>query len=133
MEVKTFEHIFKEKLGDSGSINGLGARNKDYPLYKAMVNHDQDGIKTGGRRKICDEVNGELAEGKRSGGRDGMERRQGGVSINLVLLADLIAIDKVFDKGGKTGPPVVMFKDNLHVEDTHMTREGRGMDSVEQG
>ena len=57
MEAETFEHIFKEKLGDSSSINGFGARNKDYPLRKAMVDHNQDRIKTGGGRKICNEVN----------------------------------------------------------------------------
>ena len=126
-----FEHIFKEKLGNSSSVNGFGARNKDYPLHKAMVNHDQDRIKAGGGKKICDNVNWELAEGERSGGRDGMERRRGGVSINLVLLADCTAIDKVFDKGGKTGPPVVVFEDSLCMEDTHMTKEKRGMNSVE--
>ena len=53
------------------------------------------------------------------------------MSINLVLLADCTAIDKVFDKGENTRPPIVMFKDSLHVEDTHMTREGRGMNSME--
>ena len=57
MEAETFEHIFKEKLGNSGGINGFGARNKDYPLHKAVVDHDQDRIKTGGEREICDEVN----------------------------------------------------------------------------
>ena len=51
--------------------------------------------------------------------------------INLVLLADCAAINKVLDKEGKTGPPIVAFKDSLCVEDTHMTREGKGMDSVE--
>ena len=70
-------------------------------------------------------------EGERSGERDGMERRRGGMSINLVLLADCTAINKVFDKGGKTRPPVVMFKDSLCAKDTHMTREGRGMNSME--
>ena len=131
METKTFEHILKEKLGNSGSINGFGARSKDYPLHKAVVDHNQDRIKTRQGRKISDEVDGELAEGERSGGWDGMESRRGGVSINLVLLADCTAIDKVFDKGGKTGPPVVMFKGSLGAEDIHMTREGRGMNSVE--
>ena len=130
MEAKTFEHIFKEKLGDSSSINGFGARNKDYPLRKAVVDHDQDRIKSGGGRKVCDEVNRELVERERSGGRDGTDRRRGGVSVNLVLLADCIAIDKVFDKGGKTGPPVIVLKDGLCVEDTHMTREGGGMNSM---
>ena len=55
------------------------------------------------------------------------------MSIDLVLLADCTAIDKVFDKEGKTRPPVVTFKDSLCAEDTHMTREGRGMNSVKQG
>ena len=53
------------------------------------------------------------------------------MSINLVLLADCTSINKVFDKGGKTGPPVIAFKDGLHMKDTHMTREGGGMNSVE--
>ena len=53
------------------------------------------------------------------------------MSVNLVLLADCIAIDKVFDKGEKTGPPVIVFKDGLCAEDTHMTREGEGMNSME--
>ena len=70
-----FEYIFKEKLGNSSGINSFGARNKDYPLYKAVVDHDQDRIKTGEGRKISDKVNQELVEGKRSGGRDGVERR----------------------------------------------------------
>ena len=55
------------------------------------------------------------------------------MSINFVLLVDCTAINKVFDKGEKTGPPVVTFKNGLGTEDTHMTREGRGMNSVEQG
>ena len=53
------------------------------------------------------------------------------MGINLVLLADCTAIDKVLDKGGKTRPPVVAFKDSLCAEDIHMTREGRGMNSME--
>ena len=32
------------------------------------------------------------------------------MSVNLVLLANCTAINEVFDKGGKAGPPVVMFK-----------------------
>ena len=55
------------------------------------------------------------------------------MSVNLVLLADCTAIDKVFDKGGKTGPPVIALKDGLRAEDTHMTREGEGMNRMEQG
>ena len=53
------------------------------------------------------------------------------MSINLVLLADCTAINKVFDKGEKTRPPVVVLKDSLGAEDTHMAREGREMNSME--
>ena len=56
MEAEMFEHIFKEKLGNSSGVNGFGARTKDYPLHKAVVNHNQDRIKTEGGRKIGDEV-----------------------------------------------------------------------------
>ena len=48
------------------------------------------------------------------------------MSINLVLLADCTTINKMFDKGEKTGPPVIVFKDGLCAEDTHMTREEIG-------
>ena len=34
MEAKTFEHIFKEELGNSSGVNGFGARNKDYRILE---------------------------------------------------------------------------------------------------
>ena len=34
MEAKTFKHIFKEKLGNSSSVNDFGARCKDYPFIR---------------------------------------------------------------------------------------------------
>ena len=44
MNSKAFEDMGEEKFSYSGCINGFGARYDDYPLRKAMVDHDQDGV-----------------------------------------------------------------------------------------
>ena len=46
MKAKAFEYVVKKELSDSGCINGFAARSKNYPLYKAMVDHDQDRIES---------------------------------------------------------------------------------------
>ena len=55
------------------------------------------------------------------------------MSVGLVLLADWATGDEVFDECGEARPPKIMFQDCLGAEDTHVTRQGRGMDRVEQG
>ena len=70
MKTEMFEYEVKKQLGDSCSVNGLLARCKNYPLSKAMVDHDHDRIKSQGRGKIGDEVNRELFEGERDSGFD---------------------------------------------------------------
>ena len=60
MEIKAFKDMGKKKLGDAGSINVFGAGSEDYPLRKAMVNHDHQGIMASGWGNIGDEVNEEL-------------------------------------------------------------------------
>ena len=45
-----------------------GAEN--YPLRKAMVDHDQQGIKARGGREVGDQVTGDLLEGARGMGFD---------------------------------------------------------------
>ena len=62
METEAFKDVGKKKLGNTGSINVFGTGSKDYPLCKAMVDHDHQGIMAGGWGKISDEVNGELPE-----------------------------------------------------------------------
>ena len=62
METKAFKDVGKKKLGNAGSINVFGAGSKDYPLCKAMVDHDHQGIMAGRWGKISDEVNGKLLE-----------------------------------------------------------------------
>ena len=57
-----FEDMGKEKLGNASSIDVFGAGSKDYPLHKAMVDHDHQGIMTSRWGEIGDEVNGKLLE-----------------------------------------------------------------------
>ena len=42
--------------------DGFLCRAENYPLCKAMVDHDQQGIKARGSREIGDEVTGDLLE-----------------------------------------------------------------------
>ena len=46
MKAKVFEYIVKKELGDFGCVNDFVARSKNYPLCKAMVDHDHDRIET---------------------------------------------------------------------------------------
>ena len=40
MEAKAFEYVVEEMFGDSDHVYSFRARNEDYPLRKAMVDHD---------------------------------------------------------------------------------------------
>ena len=71
MKTKAFEYEIKKQLGNSCGINGLLARGKNYPLCKAMVDHDHDRIEPHRRREISDEVNGQLLKGESGSGLDG--------------------------------------------------------------
>ena len=73
MKTKVFEYEIKTQLGNSCSVNGLLARCKNYPLSKAMVDHNHDRIKACRGGKVGDEVKGELFERESSGGWYGTE------------------------------------------------------------
>ena len=62
METEAFKDMGKKKLGNASSINVFGTGSKDYPLCKAVVDHDHQEIMAGRLGKISDEVNGELSE-----------------------------------------------------------------------
>ena len=70
MKTEAFEYEVKKQLSNSCSVNGLLARCKNYPLSKAMVDHDHDRVKSRGRREVGDEVDGELFERERDIGLD---------------------------------------------------------------
>ena len=100
METKAFKDMGKEKLGYAGSINVFGTGSKDYPLCKAMVNHDHQGIMARGWGKISDEVNEELLEWEKQGRGNGKQWWACGIMVHLVLLASSTTRDEGSDKGG---------------------------------
>ena len=133
MKTEAFEYEVKKQLGDSYHVNSLLARCKNYPLRKAMVDHDHDRIKPRGRREVSDEVNGELLKWESDSGCDREERGYNGVRIGLVLLADGTTSDEVLHKGRETWPPEIPFQKCFGAKDTHVTRQRGGMDGVELG
>ena len=82
MKAKAFEYIVKKELGNSGCVNGFGARSKNYPLCKAMVDYNHDRIETRGWRKVGDEVDRELFEREGGGGQYGTKGWSGGVGLD---------------------------------------------------
>ena len=59
-----FKDMGKKELGNASSINVFGAGSEDYPLCKAVVNHNHQGIMACIWGKIGDEINGKLLEWK---------------------------------------------------------------------
>ena len=68
MKTEAFEYEVKKQLGNPCSVNGFLTRCKNYPLSKAMVDHDHDRIKSRRGREVGDEVNRELFKGERDSG-----------------------------------------------------------------
>ena len=132
METKPFEYKVQKQLGNSCGVNGFMARCKNYPLCKAMVDHDHDRIKPRGRREVSNEVNGQLFKREGDIGLDWEQRWDNRVCVGLILLANGAASDKVFHEGGETRPPEIPFQDRLGMEDTHVTRQRGGVYGVEQ-
>ena len=54
---------------------------ENYPLSKAMVNHNQERVKARGYRQVSDEVARDLLEGSRGKKLDRGERWNGGMGI----------------------------------------------------
>ena len=133
METEAFKDMGKEKLGNAGSIDVFGAGSEDYPLHKAVVNHDHQGIMAGRQGEISDGVNGELPEWEGRGRGDGRQGRTCGMMVYLVLLACGAARDKGIDKGGQTRPPEVTFDDGPGAETPCMSGGGGFVQGVNKG
>ena len=58
--------MVEKKLGNFCGVHGFGARDENYPLTKAMVDHDHDRIKTVDQGKVSNEVDREVLEGARA-------------------------------------------------------------------
>ena len=63
------------------SSDGFLSGAENYPLCKAMVNHDQQRIETRGKGKVSDQVAGDLLEGVGHMGLDRSKWGNGGVYI----------------------------------------------------
>ena len=79
-----------------------GAEN--YPLCKAMVDHDQQRIKARGSREVGDQVTRDLLEGTRGMRLDWGEWGDSGVCVQLVLLASGTAINVLAHELCETQP-----------------------------
>ena len=81
VEPKTEIHFMEKEgsysLGEDGFLCGV----ENYPLCKAMVDHNQQRIETRGSGKVSDEVAGDLLEGVRCTGFDQGEQEDGGVHV----------------------------------------------------
>ena len=99
--------MVEKKKGYFCSVHGFGARGKNYPLTKAMVDHNHNRVKTIDQREISDEVDGEVLEGlgtfKGKGG-DGWDHRMG---EDFVSLANCASRNIFPDVGEEARPPVV--------------------------
>ena len=98
-------HLVKEKGSYPFSGDRFLGGAENYPLCKAMVDYNQQGVKTGGGGEVGDEVARDLLEGARGKGFDRSEWGDSGVSVQLVLLAHDIALNVFVHKLCKTGPP----------------------------
>ena len=76
-------------------------------VCKAVVDHDQERIKAGGRGEISDEITRQLLEWTGGGGADGVKGRYCGVRVGLGLLAISAAFDIFSDELSEARPPIV--------------------------
>ena len=70
-----------------------------------MLDHDQKGIKTVRKRKVSDQIAGDLLKGAGAEGWDGKEGRLGWMCVDLVLLTRSAASDITANIRGKAQPP----------------------------
>ena len=70
VEAKSFENVLEKEFPYSCCVDGFGTWDDNYPLCKAMVDHDHDRIQLPHTRKVGDEINRKLFKGKGRGGWD---------------------------------------------------------------
>ena len=80
-----------------------GAEN--YPLCKAIVDHDQQRVKARGEEEVSDEVTRDLLKGVGCERSNLGERRNSGVCVQFVLLACGTALNVLAYELYKTWPP----------------------------
>ena len=88
-------------LGGDRFLSGA----ENYPLRKAMVDHDQQRVKARGNGEVGDKVTRDLLEGTRSVGFDWGQWGDGGVGVRFILLACGAALDVLAHELCETWPP----------------------------
>ena len=89
-----------------------------------MVNHDQKGIKTIGKRKVSDQITGDLLEGAGAGGWNGEEWGSGRMGVDFVLLARGTAVDIAANVRGEAWPPKFRGNQLASFENARMASSG---------
>ena len=72
-----------------------------------MVDHSQKGVKTIRKRKVGDEITGDLLEGAGAGRWNGKEGRPRWMHVDLVLLTRSASSDTTTNVRGEARPPNV--------------------------
>ena len=124
--------MVEKKLGYSCGIYGFGTRDENYPLTKAMVDHNHDRIKTIDWWKVGDKIDRKVLEGARAfkcEGGDGGDCRMG---EDLVCLANCTAESVFLDIGGEARPPVILGKKGNGAKISTMATLEEAMDSSDQ-
>ena len=100
--------MVEKKLGYSYGVHGFGARGKNYPLTKAMADHNHDRIKTVDRGEVGNEVDGEVLEGARALKGKGSDGWDHSMSEDFVCLANCTSGNKFPGVGGEARPLVIL-------------------------
>ena len=98
MEAEAFEHMVEKKFGHSGHIYSFRVRNENYPLCKAVVDHDHQRVMSIEGGEISDKVDRELFERQGERRRDGGKWGMSGMVIDFVLLAYGTSSNEGIDK-----------------------------------
>ena len=124
--------FFEKELRNALGVHTLVSWGENYPLCKAMVNHDHKQIKAFRWWQVCDEINSQTLEGAGGGDRERGKRRDGRMSVDLVGLADGASLDEASDERRQTWPPIVtLYLVNGSVI-TAVTPRRRVMDGMEE-
>jgi len=132
VKTKAGENMFEKQSGNAGGVDCFVTRDENHPLRKPMVDHDQNRVKTRRQRQIRDHVARNLLKRARGRGGNWTKPRDSGVSVNLVGLASSAASHKSVNKGGETGPPVVVLNQVNGAEISAVSSSLRAMQRVYQ-
>ena len=122
MKTKSFEDMGEEEFGYLHGVDGFGTRNDNYPLCKAMVDHNHDRVLAMDFREIGNLVDQNLFKGEWQGGGDWIQWGSDRMSIRLVLLTGSTAFNEPIDVCRQSRPPKVPFQERLNAEPSRMSQ-----------